>query len=438
MASSARMCLRDSMFGRYKSVKLATRDPVKLKWKALILLLGYGFLSIGAASTCNKPLKEESLQACSQDPDWLIRYAAMLNAKERYTEAADLLEGVLMQHPEASGAAEQYNKALAGIDSREVKQPVQQHAPLDVLPQQWQVNSSLQMRTGYSDNLNQAPTQPNIQLTLPAGPVAVELQPQFQRQAGFGVESQLASNAMRRLTDKLQWQVRGELFGRETEYGGYASYQGTNLLTTLTQNEDDGRETGLALGFNALRYDADVYLYAGQLMLRHSGKKWGYCQPQIGGDFLWQRQHGRPILDSRYTGLIAGLACDTTIGFYSAVLSGGWDWASGQRPGGDQGRGKLEVNGIWAADAINQNSFVKAYANIFESNDTQSYSPWLSSGATRYISRLGVGLDYDWPLNVIADNWRGVTSVKWQHQNSNISLFEMDTFEGWMGVRVVW
>jgi len=85
-----------------------------------------------------------------------------------------------------------------------------------------------------------------------------------------------------------------------------------------------------------------------------------------------------------------------------------------------------------------KDSFVKAYANVLQSNDTQAYSPWLSNGATKYISRVGLGLDYDWPLGVVADNWRGVASVKWQNQSSNISLFEMNTLEGWLGVRIAW
>lgn len=51
-----------------------------------------GFLSMSTANACDKALNEDSLQACSQDPDWLVRYAASLNVKKRYTEAADLLD----------------------------------------------------------------------------------------------------------------------------------------------------------------------------------------------------------------------------------------------------------------------------------------------------------------------------------------------------------
>lgn len=389
---------------------------------------------MSTANACDQALSENALQACSQDPDWLVRYAASLNAKKRYTEAADLLEGVLMQYPDADGAVEQYNKALAGLDDRDGAHPDIQ----PILPQSWQINTGLQMRSGYSDNLNQAPSRSTIQLTLPSGPIAVELQPQFRKQAGFGVESQLTANAVRTMADRLEWQVRGELFNRETEYSGYADYQGANLLTSLMQSEGDGRETGGALGFNVLRYGGDVYLYTGQLMLRHTAKSWADCRPQIGGDFLWQRQDGRPLLDSRYTGLMAGVACDTRAGLYSAVISGGWDWATNERPGGDQRRGKLELTGIWFTDAVIQNSFARAYANILQSNDTRAYSSWLSNGATRHISRIGLGLDYDWPLAIVADNWRGMASVKWQNQNSNISLFEMNTLEGWLGVRVAW
>lgn len=439
--AEANICLcnrHPSPLSRRRKTGFLGEERLSFNQKIIVLAVVCGFLSISTANACDKPLSADSLQACSQDPDWLVRYAALLNAKWRYTEAADLLEGVLMQYPETGDAVAQYNKALAGIDSKDGVHPHIQQAQPNVLPQQqWQINTGLQMRGGYSDNLNQAPTQSTIQLTLPSGPVAVELQPQFRKQEGFGVESQLTANAVR-TADRLEWQVRGELFNRQTDYGGYADYQGANLLTSLMRQEDEGRETGAALGFNVLHYGGDVYLYTGQLMLRHAGKKWAYCKPQIGGDFLWQRQNGKPLLDSRYTGLMTGVVCDTKVGLYSAVISAGWDWATNQRPGGDQRRGKLEVTGIWFTDLISQDSFVKAYANILQSNDMQAYSPWLSNGATRYMSRIGLGLDYDWPLDLVTDNWRGVASVKWQNQNSNISLFEMNTLEGWLGVRIAW
>lgn len=407
---------------------------MKLSGKILALALACSVAPVAAATACDP--------ACSQKVDERVRQAAALNAGRRYTEAADLLERVLMQYPDVSAAAEQYHRALAGIDSQSLIQPQPQPQPPSqpeaVPPQPWQINSGLQMRGGYSSNLNQAPRQSSLQLTLPSGPVTVELQPQFRQQAGFGVETQLSANAVRTVADNRQWQLRGELFNRETGYSGYADYQGTNLLTSLIQQGDGGTETGAALGFSALRYGGDVYLYTVQMMLRHAGKQGSYCKPQTGIDLLWQRQHGNPLLDSRYTGLMAGVQCNTKLGLYNAAISGGWDWASSQRPGGDQRRVKLEVAGIWLTDALLWGSFVKARADILQSNDLQAYSPWLSQGADRDIRRLSAGLDYDWPLTQIASNWRGVASVQWQQQHSNISLFETDTLEGWLGVRVAW
>jgi hypothetical protein len=414
---------------------------VSFKKQIIALAIVCSFSLISAASACDEALSKAPSPACSQDPNELVRQAASLNAQRRYTEAADLLERVLMQHPEAGGALEQYNRALTGIDGSMRSDSIdsQNQLPMTDIPQQqWQINTGLQMRGGYSSNLNQAPSQSTLQLTLPFRPITVELQPQFRQQAGFGIETQLTGDAERMMTNRLLWQVRGELFNRETDYSGYADYQGANLLSSLMQQGEGGRETGAALGVNSLRYGGNVYLYTVQMMLRHAWEKSTYCRPQMGVDILWQRQHGNPLLDSRYAGLMGGMLCDTQTGFYSATVSAGWDWASPGRPGGDQQRARLEVTGIWPTDMISQNSFLKAQANILQSNDTQSYSAWLSNGATRYTNRIALGLDYDWPLDRIADNWRGVASVKWQNQNSNISLFEMDTLEGWLGVRIAW
>lgn len=397
--------------------------------KILVLALVCSSPSPSVASSCTQ-------QSCGDAVEAQVRQAAALNADRHYTEAADLLERLLMQHPDHADALVQYSLALAGLDA--AMGLVHGQPQSDSRSRDWQVNTGLQLRGGYSSNLNQAPSHSTLQLTLPSGPIALELLPQFHRQNGFGSEAQLSGNAVRTNANGLQWQVRGELFNRQTDYGGYADYQGSNLLTSLMQHGKDGAETGVALGFNALRYDSDVYLYTGQVMLRHAGAKGSYCQPQGGVDLLWQRQHRIPLLDSRYAGLMAGLLCDTRLGLYNASISGGWDWATSLRPGGDQLRGKLELTGIWSTDMLSQDSFIKASASMLHSHDQQAYSAWLDNGATRYVSRFGTGLDYDWSLKWVADNWRGVASVKWQSQNSNISLFQMDTLEGWLGVRMVW
>jgi hypothetical protein len=336
---------------------------VSFKRHIIALAIACSFPLISAASVCDEAQSESSAQFCAQNPDELVRQAASLNASKRYTEAADLMERLLMQHPETAGAIEQYNQALVGID-RPNSVPYIQSAQLALSSPHWQINSGLQMQGGYSDNLNQAPSQSTIQLTLPSRPITLELLPQFHKQSGFGFETQLSGNAVRTSADSLQWQIRGELFNRETAYGGYADYQGANLLTSLMSHGDGGTETGGAVGFNALRYDGDVYLYTGQVMLRHSGKKGAYCQPQAGVDLLWQRQQGNPLLDSRYGGLMVGMLCNTKIGLYNAAISAGWDWAPSQRPGGDQQRAKLEVNGIWSTDIIAKDSFIKAHADF--------------------------------------------------------------------------
>lgn len=404
------------------------------QWLITVLVLSCTVPGISAAAnSCD--------QTCRRQIDALVGQASALNADKRYTEAADLLERLLMEYPDVEDAAQQYRRALAGLESQQHNQPLLQAelpAQTDTSPHSWQASGDLQMRSGYSSNFNQAPTQPTIQLTLPDQTVTLELQPQFQKQAGFGIETQLSGNAGRLLTDKLQWQLRGELFNRETGYSGYADYQGVNLLSTLLQQWDDSAETGAALGFNSQRYGGNIYLYTTQMMLRHVGTKGIYCKPQGGLDLLWQRQYQNSLLDSRYTGLMVGALCDTTLGFYSATISAGWDWATSRRPGGDQQRTRLEILGIWSTDALINNSFIKAHTDVMFSNDMQSYSSWLSNGATRYMNRVGLGLDYDWPLTAIANNWRGTASVRWQNQDSNISLFETNTLDGWLGVRIVW
>jgi len=407
-----------------------------MKAKTLLMLLALVAIKppVVLATECDSQQINDPKASCHKSPEQQVQMAAELNAKQHYIQAADLIERLLMQYPQTEGAAEQYQLALDGMEGKHPValniQPLQQRA--------WQINSSLQMRSGYSTNLNQAPSSSSVQLTLPTGPIALNLLPQFQQQGGVAGESQLSVNAIREFSNKLQWQVKGDLYGRETGNGGYADYQGTNLFSSLMKHHDSGSETAVAMGFNALHYNVDTYLFASQLMLRHTGIQRHYCKPQSGIDLLWQRQQNNPLLDSHYSGLMIGALCDTPLGFYNINIGAGWDWAASQRPGGDQIRAKLDVAGIWNTPYIIETSFIKATTSYQESLDRQAYSPWLNYGATRQLSRLAVGVDYDWPLEVIVHNWRGVASVKWQNQDSNISLFTMNALEGWLGVRTAW
>lgn len=409
----------------------------KMHTKTLLLLLAFAaqIPSLTLASTCDSQQINDPASRCHNSPELQVKIAAELNAMQHYIQAADLIERLLMQYPQAQGAAEQYQLALAGMEGRHsistTIQPKQQQSA-------WQIDTAMQLRSGYSSNLNQAPSSSNVQLTLPTGTITLNLLPQYQQRGGVGGETQLSANAVRGFANNLQWQVKGDLYGRETGSGGYADYQGTNLLSSLIKHHDSGSETTIALGFNALHYNADTLLFASQLMLRQTGSKYLYCKPQTGVDLLWQRQQSNPLLDSHYTGLMVGALCDTPLGYYNINLGAGWDWAASQRPGGDQLRGKLDVTGIWATPFISETSFIKATASYQESKDRQAYSSWLNYGANRQLSRIGLGLDYDWPLEVIVHNWRGVASVKWQNQDSNISLFTMNSLEGWLGVRTAW
>ena len=387
------------------------------------------------AVECDSQKTNDPTSACHKPPAQQVKLAAALNAKQHYIEAADLIERLLMQYPQAEGAVEQYQIALAGMEGQH---PVS--VTVQPIPQQsaWQVNTALQMRSGYSSNLNQAPGSSSVQFTLPTGPVYLNLLPQYRTQGGVGGEGLLSSNAIKGIGDHLQWQLKGDLYGRETGNGGYADYQGTNLTSALMSRHDKGSESAVIVGFNALHYAAGTYLLASQLMLRHTGVSYAYCRPQTGSDFFWQRQESNPLLDSHYTGLMVGALCDTPLGFYNVSLGAGWDWAANNRPGGDQVRGKLDVTGLWSTPFVLETSFIRATASYQENQDMQSYSPWLNYGAKRQLTRVGLGVDYDWPLDFILRDWRGVASAKWQNQDSNIGLFTMNTVEGWLGVRVGW
>lgn len=402
------------------------------KWPILLLILTSLVSSKDGAASC-----EPNATPDCDNPAARLQQAAALNAAQRFTEAADLLESLLMADPDNTDALELYRQALIGMDRRGEQQSTATNEQHDAGASDWRTGGSMLVRAGYGSNLNQAPTQSTIQLTLPAQSIALELDSEFLRQAGFGFETQLVGNAIKALSSEWNWQIRGELYNRETGYEGFADYQGANVMSMLTRAAE-GTESGAALAIDGLRYGGDTYLYTARLLLRHAGRKIGQCRPQYGLDGLWQRQHDSPFLDSRYAGVMLGGWCDTDWGYYSAALSAGWDWADPQRPGGNQQRTRLEIIGSWPTDIWVEDSYLSARVSYLHGLDMEAYSPWLSRGADRTIDRIGLGLDYEWTLGWIGKDWRGIANVNWQNQDSNIELFQTNAVEGWLGVKVVW
>lgn len=402
----------------------------------LIYALFWTSVASSQDSLCQGPIQEVDLAACRENVDWLIRYAHWLSNRNRYEEAADQLERLLMLYPLYPQATELYQQALTNINTQDIFLP--RTTEKSEATKNHSEGLTLYVREGYSSNLNRAPLQRNINLTFPAQTLVVDLSPQFRQQAGSATEIYLRTNTEKTLTNNLQWRVNGEIMARESAYDGYASYQGINLASSAIYTQESGSQYSASLVVNEMHYANDINVYAVQSQLHGHWGVSALCKTEAGADLLWQQQYKVSNLDSHYSGFMTGVFCQIDSNLVGFVLAGGRDWAIGQRPGGDQWRANLQLFGFWPLTAIHPNSLLKTRATYLYADDTESYSPLLSQGAKRQNNRYELGVDFEYPLDSILHNLKTVTSATWQKQDSNIGLFQINVIEVWGGVKIVW
>jgi hypothetical protein len=407
------------------------------KKQVKICLVIFVWLSIPltlTAQACDLADQDQS-EPCQIDSQSAIAVIESFLQQQRYVEATDQLEKILMLDPQNQTLEQAYRQLLTHQQT--------QAGQIGELPDtsattthQWQASGDLQIRGGYSNNFNRAPLQSEFTLTIPNNPIRVQLSPEFRPKVGLGNDIQLNAKAYKHYTDQLDWQLAGAFQSRQTGQDGYSDYQSGAIASAWYHKLQQGGGYALTLAGNTQHYANDINIYLIQAQLKRIWKAGNACHIAAGIESYWQHQGNTNNLDGSYAGGITSISCDIKQINYQALIGSGIDWATNQRLGGDQWRSRVALQTQLPIDFIKDNALLKISGTYQANQDQQSYSSLINNGQTRQYMRYELGLDIELPMPELLKNLKAVTAVSWQRQDSTIDIFKINILEAWLGVKI--
>jgi len=357
--------------------------------------------------------------------------------------AVEWLERALLINPNLAGVEVDYARALALAGDRAaaanlarelLARPDLPPTVASWLPQQfqdwsittdWVSRFSIASLAGYETNLNSAPQNPFVTLTLGSGDLALQLSPQFQPRQGAAGQLILSGVVGR------EWGADALAFIGQVQARGSA-YSDTNY-----QQADVAALWRHALqeGATLLRVDDIALRYGGQSLYQsvrvEPDYEWvaGSCRPRVGLLYNTYAYPVDPELNGRYLGLLGGGVCALGTDQIRGQVSLGRDLATANnRPGGGEGAGELTLGWThpWGVGTLDVQGILGRI------RDDTGYSALLASNATREVTRQYLKVEYDHPLS---KSWEFLVYGETNHQNSNISLFSVTDHGIYAGLR---
>ncbi len=390
---------------------------------------------------------------CDTQPLFLAYRGAVLLALGRPADAATALELALLLNPDLPVAQIDYARALTQLGDRAsaaaiwrsllARSDVPTHLreeirwrllALDHVPADstvWRHQGELGLRVGYDTNLNSATSAREITLTFPGINVTVPVADTVQPVEGPAAWVDGSWRGSRALAGDRELEVRATVRLRGAPTGSGVSYRQADLEATGHQRVEGGAWS-LAIG-------ADDVLYGGAHLLQSFRtslvRTWvgNACGRRAGAEAEMRRYPSDTVLDGRYAGITAGLACrpygDLGLGL---VARAGLDDPVHTRAGGQQVLFDLRAQvtrTLFAPGVLQASLYWQG------SRDRASYSPLLANGAPRSVQRTTLGLEWSRP---IWPGWQGTVGMDAVRQSSNLRLFELQGLTVQTGLKRVW
>ena len=397
--------------------------------RILLLMLALSSI-VFSSSVISKAIDELS-------PQELVAIAVTFNIQTRYQEAADLLERALLLSPEIRGGLDEYQKAITGIQRKSKNKGLNNNiAPL--MERRWAVNKEAYAKVGVSDNLNRAPTNSVIPLTISGQSLNVMLADDERPKPGQTIELGVSLEASSRLNSKTELMVSADILQRQSTQTGFTNYQWGTFAATWVETLAKGRRVIWGVTADLLKYDEQRPFYVLQGMVRYGLPLWQDCAQYMGVDVQHQGQQKNKALDGQYLGGVLAFNCHKNNKVYAVQLSLGRDWASNQRLGGDQTKARLQMNHTWNVEEFFQGGELSTTLNYYRQQDKKGYTTVLHNGRKREVKRIDVSIEYAWPLQIVGESWQGFVNTQWIRQRSNLLLFETTAQEAWVGIKKSW
>ena len=431
-----------------------------------MLLQSLFFLAVSSALASGCP--DMSAFYPADDPDWAelqadlsehfdqcltsSEFFALLGAAElnlgNLEGAIQALERALLLDPDNGSALIDYGEALfqdgqlfasleiSGLLEDRDDLPERLRDQLVERRRRWQsltrqTNWQLELGGGMDSNLNGAPSDNSIALTLSGEPVYLALNDEYRSIRGpvlsvgfYGEHARLAPDVQRRLSGALRGRFNksnapdiGQLTGR---YSQIKEYRRFNIV----------QGTGLShLSFAGQKLFTGIDLTARVEAKRGSS----YCSEYVKGALQKQVWHSQRLLDGVELKAGAGSYCEFGPESIAVELNAiGNLERNDNRLGGN--RAGWQALGRWLRP-ISSGAIVAQleFASIL---DERGYSPLLSDNARRRIERSSASVQYNRPIYLMHGDADIFVNLYYQTQKSNLGLFNISDTEITVGMRL--
>lgn len=385
---------------------------------------------------------DQLLASCLTNSEFFaLRGAAQLNTGQ-LTEALESLERALLLEPDNGAAQIDYALALfeAGqlftaleVNGRTLERtdlPANLRPALRERQQSWraltrQKEGQLDVLAGYDNNLNGAPSDDQLTLTLSGDPVILALNPEFQPISGPYLNLRSVGR-FRQLQPGSQHNFSAEVRGRISDDTNSDLLQLSARYAFI--RPDANHAWQILSGINHLYYGGSALFTGTDLGFRYQPTGDSQCRPEFIAALQHQHFHNQDQLNAIESKLSAGGFCqfptfgDSTgrqrIGFEMGLLSN--DNLDDGRLGGD--RSGWQLNFDWQYPLWRGS--LRTQVNHTRLHDSKGYSPVLASNAERWQNRSFLLLQYREPFTLFGQNSTLMINLYHQQQQSNIELFQ--------------
>lgn len=383
---------------------------------------------------------EALFDECLSSSEYFALYGAAQLNTGRLPEAMESLERALLLDPDNGAALIDYAAALlrdgqlfAAIEANEMVLS-REDLPATLQPQvasrqrDWnalvrQTSWQLDLLGGYDDNLNGAPDEDLIALTLAGEPILLTLNQDFQAVSGPFLNMRGVMRH-RRLAPESQHNFIGQVRGRLSEDSASDVLQFSARYNRLRANRRNSQQLGA--GFNHLLFAGNPLFTGTDGSFRYQIGNSRACRPYFGAAFQHQIWHNQSRLNGLEAKLSFGGNCPLAgssrqrVNVETSLLHNAE--LKDNRLGGSRDGWQFVAGWQYA---LPRGLFSAQYLHT-SLRDQRGYSILLDNNARRDINRNSFLFQYRERVNFAGTGAQLLINLYHQDQNSNLGIFQTE------------
>ena len=406
----------------------------------------------GRPGACEAPLPDlaratELEPFCERNPVFLHRFGQLLNAAQRFADAAERLEAALLFDPERWSVQVDFAVALEGLGDLAsadglwaalAENPAAQawlaerQIRRDSARSAWLNNerNTLGVSIGYDNNLLGATRYTSLNLTFPTADVPVVIVKSEQQRGGRVVRVDLDRGGDLYADAESRWS-----YAVVASHSASIDYRQGNLshLGARLERAPEGAQGWYASSVLQYQYRgtraSTVQTHLGGGYEQDAGLPGLRCRLRVGGEAYATHYPDNAVFDGRYTGLLVHGVCPAARIQYQ-IRAGQDAPTDDDRPGGTQRHYGARLTYVTPFVG----GWLSAEVDFFRQIDRQGYSPLLENNTRRSLSRTIGRLEYRW----VRADYAPYIGVEWMDQRSSLPLFEPRNWIVTVGIRHAW